>query len=353
MKIKLSMRSYFGGVLIVLLVLTAAACIDEITFQAERSGGLLVVDGGITNRPGPYMLHLGMTSGENVIPFPLSNAIIRIFDSSGKYEYYRETKPGKYLLTGETVSGRRGETYHLEIQLPDGRVYQSLPETIPEINGFPGAGIRVGTVPEQSASGRTRDVPAIFVHTNTVLPETDEPLYLKWSVESVYAFLENEPVSPLAPPPNMCYVSQTRNPQSISIISSNDVDSNLIEGKELSVTKIDQLHEYYIRHFFIVHLHSISERRYQYWNQVDQVINQTGTIFDVPPATVRGNIVNTNDDSDVALGYFEASFINSSPAFVTRGDLPVNIPNPCPAMGAVCNNCLLLENSTLERPIYF
>lgn len=347
------MRRYFGVIIITLVMLTAGACVDEISFETDRDGGQIVVDGGIYDRPGPYTLHLGLTTEANVVPIPLDNAIVRLFDENGNYEYYRKTGSGKYSLPGETVTGRRGGTYRLEIQLPDGSVYGSIPETIPHINGFPGALLRIGTVPEQSASGRIRDVPAIFVNTNTIVPQTDEPLYLKWSVESVYAFIENEPSHPLAPPPDVCYVYQTRNPQTISIISSKDLESNLIEGKELSVTRIDQPYQYYIRHVFLVHLHSITERRYQYWNHVDQMINQTGTIFDVPPATVRGNIINLNDDSDTALGYFEAAALNSSPAFVTRGNLPISISNPCPAMGAVCNNCLLLENSTLERPIYF
>lgn len=334
-----------------LFIVLFSGCIDEITFDSKRTTGQLVVNGGVYDHTGPFYLELAMTNEATAHPMPLGGADVFLVDENGNRERYNQLEPGRYKSEGNVVSGQRGIAYHIEITLPDGRFFHSIPEMIPLLNGQPEALVEPGFLQEPSASGRMRDVPHVFIRTNTTLPESNESLFFKWDVESVYMFRENEPQHPLAPPANNCYIQQRTDPQTISILSTSQIDSNIIENKPL-VTKRIVPDEFYIRHVFNVILSSVSERRYNYWNHVDQIINRSGTIFDVPPATVRGNIINPDDPDDIILGYFEAAARDTAHISVTRADLPYHVPNPCP--GTVgCMDCLMLENSSLDRPHYF
>lgn len=333
-----------------------SGCVDEIDFDIDREGRNLVVSGGIYDHDGPFTVELAMTNEVITVPLPLSGANVTLINNSGNRFSYLEMEPGFYSIPAGTLEGRRGHTYHIEIELPDGRVYRSIPETIPVLNGEPETILDPGFIQEPSASGKLMDVPAITISANTRVPEQAESLFLKWDVKSVYSFIENEPASPLAPPPNICYITRKTDTQAINIIRTDELSSNIIVNQKL-VTKRIIRDQYYIRHVFEVTVSSISEQRYLYWKNVNEMINQTGTIFDAPPATVKGNIVNINDENDFALGYFEAAARNSSYNFVTRADLPVFIPNPCPPPGrpgpAECDNCLLIDDSSLERPDFF
>ena len=349
--------NHISFLLVLLLYAAIGGCIDQISFDSEKSQGQLVMSGKIYDGPGPYYLQLGMTTTENTLPLPETGAEITIFNNQGEQDYYIETETaGRYILPGNIVSGERGETYHIEIELQDGRTFSSLPETIPLHTGHDEVFLEPGLYEHQPTRGNVVEAEGIYIYANTQIPEHENPLYLKWDLESMYLFRETEPSSPLAPPANTCYVTDPINPQTISLYSTQESGSGTIQRQFLGIKDIipDQ---FYIRHYVNLIVSSGTERRYNYWQKVDDAINQTGTIFDVPPATIPGNIQNEDGDLTEAFGYFEAAAIDTTRSFLIKSDLETFIQNPCPQgfnvnSPSACGNCLLLENSTLERPPY-
>lgn len=333
-----------------------SGCINQISFDSEKSEGQLVVSGKIYDSPGPYYLHLGMTTTENTLPIHESGASITIFNSQGEQETYNETETaGRYILPGNIVSGERGGTYHIEIELQDGRTFSSIPETIPMHTGNDEVILEPGLYEHQPTRGNVVEAEGIYIYANTQIPEHENPLFLKWELESLYLFRETEPTSPLAPPANTCYVTDPINPQTISLYATRESKSATIDRQFLGIKDVIP-EQFFIRHYINLIVSSITERRYNYWQKVDDVINQTGTIFDVPPATIPGNIQNKDGNLTEAFGYFEASAIDTTRSFLTRSDIETYIQNPCPQgfrpSISACGNCLELENSTLNRPPY-
>jgi len=331
-------------------------CIDQISFDTESGESQVVVEGAVHNGPGPYTVQLGVTrSGEN-LPLPLSDAAIELIDSSDNRVAFNEIEPGTYQTVDESFRGEPGETYHIEIELPDGRALSSEPEKMPLQSASGTVHLETGFVPEQTASGGTRDVPVVFVSADTDLPDTNAPLFLKWTVEGLYAFREIQRSGPFAPRANTCFVTENINPQNITLFSGAQSGSGQIRNQSLTEERVVQ-HKFFIRYYFNVITTSITERRYNYWQNVDEIINQSGTIFDVPPATVTGNIKSNNQSDMPVLGYFEAVVRDTSREFVTSSDFSFFIPDPCGLTNADrhpnCDNCLEIENSTLERPPYF
>jgi hypothetical protein len=338
------------------MFIAASGCIEEISFESEFSESQIVVEGSVHNGPGPYMVRIGETKADEDLPEPISGAAIVLISSGGVRIPFIEVDSGTYQNSDEGFTGQPGESYHIEIELADGRSFFSEPERMPVQLVSSTVHLETGSIQVPTASGGTRNEPAVIVTADTNLPESQDPVFLKWSVEGLYAFREFDDPSPFAPPPNTCVVSESISPQNIVLFSGSRPASSQIKGQLLATKKVI-FEQFYIRYFFNVITSSITERRYNYWQSVDKIINQSGTIFDVPPANVAGNIKNSDSSGLPPLGYFEAALKDTSREFTLRWDFSFNIPDPCSRSNAErnpnCYNCLQIENSSLERPYYF
>lgn len=341
--------------LILLLGLSLGSCIEQIDFDTERTGGFLVVDGRIHDGAGPYTLELSRTTGEGSPTRPVSGAVVSIFDEVGNQEFYNETEEGIYVTPGNIVQGRRGGTYYIEIELGGGSVYRSEPGTIPSYTADDSVYYEITTEEELSEGGILVDVEVIKVYADTEIPDVDSTLYLRWDVHELYKYTEYDVPDPFNNPPPFCYVTQYPNPQKITRFSTEESEAGQLIGNELSTTRID--FSFYQRHYFNVVLTSTTKRAAEYWRQVDEIVNRSGTIFDVPPATVAGNIYNINDTGEQVLGFFETAIIDTSRFFTLRTDMPFFISDPCGSFSRnrhyACSNCLELPNSSKEEPYYW
>lgn len=96
------------------------SCEDPIEVELETGSTLLVVDGWITDQPGPHKVILSTTSpyfDNNATPRK-SGAEITITDDEGNIEVLNESQPGVYI-TGNDFRGVVGKKYYLHIQIRD------------------------------------------------------------------------------------------------------------------------------------------------------------------------------------------------------------------------------------------
>ncbi len=344
------------GFLILAFLFAQTACIDEISFDRDVNAGILVVEGSIHNGPPPYYLRLGQTYTEQNVPLPLDEASIVLFDSEGNSESFVNTSNGLYTLHGDVIQGTKGRYYHIEIELPDGRTFESIPEMIP--HQTPTGTVRAvpSRIEEQTASGGVRRVNVVNVFAGSEYPESQDEQYFNLQAEGLYMFREEFPISPLDPPPNVCFVTETPDPQRINLMSLPPGESMEIPNQLIAIKRIEG-HEFFFRYYFNLVFYSISERRFRYWEQTNTLINQSGTIFDIPPARISGNVVNTDNSQENALGYFQAAATDTVRTFLTRADFRFHISDPCasnnPNRHSGCSDCTSIENSTLDRPSYF
>lgn len=342
----------------ILLVAVAYTCVDPIEFEAAEEVGVLVVDGFIGTGIASSQVKLQRTDilGKRVFP-PVTGARILIFDDQGKSEQYEEIEPGNYQLPGSSVWGQVGQTYFIEIELSNGTKYQSKTEKI---------------LPAPAIDNLTFDVSTEFISTNEIrefeqlvfnlyvngtLSGDPEQTFLQWQIEHVYAISEIV-CSPLSAP-KTCYIRPPINPNDLFLLDG----SQLAPGARFS----DQLARVVINEAFgqsasfYVTQRAITERAFQYWSDVDQVVNNVGSIFDAPPASIPGNIVCLDDPTEPVLGYFSAYDQTKKLALIRSPDLgqyaqqplcglPGLAPTPLPQ---ACCSCTLLDFSSLERPDYW
>ncbi len=331
-----------------------SGCIETIDFDVNRTGDRLVVDGMITDSPGPYQLNLRSTSEREKISDPVSGATILIRDDAGNSEYYFETEDGVYELAGNEVKGIPGRSYSIEIILDDvNRVYQSVPEVMPRTLARDSIYYEFDTIQRLNDYGNSIDVDVIRVMRNTQIQQTSTPMYLKWEIDEVYKFTEYDFPDPFNVPPPSCYITDYPNPQTIHLFDGSELKEGPLEPEIMAERRLDDT--FYQIHYMNVIQYSITRKAHDYWKQVDQIVNQSGTVFDLPPANAKSNISNVNDPSETVLGYFHAARVDSSRFFVVRFDLPVNIFNPCSTLnGDNCNGgCQKIKNSSPQPPFYW
>ena len=119
------------GRTIFLLFLIFDACIEPFNIQLKDSQQTLVVEGMITDQPGPYTVKLfqslALEEQLNTTNW-VQGAAISIYDDQGVVEALHEVTPGNYQTT--TIQGTVGRTYHIRITLADGLEYESVPEIL-------------------------------------------------------------------------------------------------------------------------------------------------------------------------------------------------------------------------------
>ena len=100
-----------------------------------------------------------------------------------------------------------------------------------------------------------------------------------------------------------------------------------------------------------------------FWESLKQLTEAEGTLFDLPPAKVRGNIFNVDDPEEVVLGFFEVAAVDTIRNFIIPSLIRPEVDQQffCPEPGfpfvgfrpSECCNCTQLPGASLERPDWF
>lgn len=122
--------------------------------------------------------------------------------------------------------------------------------------------------------------------------------------------------NPFNTPPLLCIVFGFPDPERIPLINGDLL--NRPGGKSIQIVAKRLVAQSFLsRNFFIVRQLSISKVAFEYWRMVRELVNNTGSVFDSPPAQVRGNLYHVNDSEEVVLGYFEVAKSKVSRIYTT------------------------------------
>ncbi len=115
-------------------MLSCGACVDRIGFDIGIPAAFaLVIDGYISDQPGPYRITVNKAYDiESVasVRVPISVKSLVVSDNAGHNEALSDVDVGVYETSPAGIQGTAGRVYTLKIELFDGRVYESLPDTL-------------------------------------------------------------------------------------------------------------------------------------------------------------------------------------------------------------------------------
>jgi len=333
-----------------LLVLLVSGCIDPFSVNTMSEEPVLVVDGLITDQPGPYTVRLSWTSGTSETDAPalvVTGADVRISDGNGLSVRLTESVPGTYVTDSAAIRGQIGHTYTLSISA-DGQEYQSTEEPLVSAG-------RVDTVYSeyeeniihQTDPTQPQDALTFFVD-GFADPEYPEGL-TRWRWTGIYEVLTHPELHTTieaevrvpAPLPCSGYIRDGFGIKQIdectcctcwiseyshtAVVSSNlFVMDNTFNRVAVSRIPVDRW-RFYQKYYIEVEQLSVSEDVYEFWSRVSTQQQGVRNLFQPNAVKVQGNIRCTSDPHREVYGIFGASAIVRNSAFVSRNDLPKRV----------------------------
>jgi hypothetical protein len=272
--IYLSLLQKLGVLFCALIILSA--CEDKIEVKLDEGKTLLVVDGWITDQPGPQTITLSTTAPyfNNTQTPRVSNAIVTLSDSEGHSEVLREIAAGKYV-TSDNFQGKEGNTYHLHIRM-EGNEYTA-----------------------QTTIRR----PAVIDSLSQKFREKS----MSW--EEGYYVLYHGPEHPGI---GDCfrfklYKNDTllSKPENLVVAEDKFVDGNYIKEVELHNKPFSKGDRIRVENW------SITAEAYQYYVEMRGQVNNGGLFANVP-ANIKTNILTLHPDKGMAaVGFFGGASVTS------------------------------------------
>lgn len=337
-----------------MLAVILSGCLTPVEIVTDRAGGNVIISGQLSNIQEQSFLDIGFTAESERLPFPVSGALVNLFEDGELISAYVEDDsiPGKYVLPD--YAGVPGKMYHVQIILPDDRIYESLPEKMPDDSGSVSTYYKIEREEFMDNEGILVNRPVVKIFANSILPPSNR--FLMWIVEEVFILIGGAS-GPITPPP--CFVTQLADPQFIVLLDRQHLTANEFPDQLLATRQVD--FSFMLRHYFVTYQTTLTQEAFEYWRKVHILVGERGSIFDTPPATISGNISNISDKSERVFGYFQASHQTLHRILLEKQDFPFFLDyHDCTVLSSStsvppprCYNCLLVRNSSYVRPPWF
>lgn len=349
MKTKKFLNKYIFFVLVGLM-----GCVDPYEVSLEEGPQLLTIEGMITSGPGPHTIKLtrSATYGsvfEGLIR-PVVGATVIVRDDSGLVTFLQENLEdrGNYL-TSSDFSGEVGKTYTLQIQLNDGKVYTSLPEKLNPVPELQDINYQVVRIPVQ---GEINDESGVQLIAEFTDPSDENNFYYWKKGESVY-ILETRPdlYTELPPsrapaPKDCCAVCfKTEQSSNASIFIAQDDNFNGLNTRLAAAFILDDALRFVNTFRVDLKQMSISQEAYRFLRLVKQQSELSGSVFDPPPANIRGNMISLDDPDEVVLGFFMAAGESTKRIYIKGTDLDFRQPD-----GLITDDCRVVDGAQVDPP---
>jgi hypothetical protein len=380
--------SFFISVFSILL---SAACIDRLTYDigTEVNFGISI-NGFISDQPGPYEIRINSIFDIESIEsrkMPVSVRNLIISDNNGGTETLREVDQGIYQTDPSGIRGEQGAVYKISVELFDGRIYESLPDTI------------------LSARGSLDSLHIVYNEAYNVLGEKqyffdllfdasyDEKVnnHLLWKFMGTFQSETHPELHPLPPSPQAeCFwlaeaggcnylppCSGYRNTGSNllavfvkkydcicctcwynlfnpSPILSDELTSGKVTGAKAATIPLNQ---WTLEHKIRLELNQMSLTRntFRFWKAIRDQKAATGNLFQPISGKIPRNFVQISGNPIAIDGIFFAAAVNSQVKYLDRFQLPPNLVYAVsldePIYRDDCRK--LFPNSTTHKPAFW
>ena len=333
----------------------------------------LVVDGLITNEPGPYTIKLTLSSRvDDFLEFTtqkVNGAKVTLFESSGISEMLKEKEIGLYQTKSNGIQGVVGREYSIRIETEDGLVYESVPDKMNPVGEIDELNYTLDAF--QPIDSPTEYGFRVYVNAHGV-PETDN--LFRWKFTGTYEINTNPEYHtecyPSCPSPDccscplprpcsgfilnqigiiqlesactccVCWVNQFQDKPYVS--DTRFLSNGMFKNIEVAYIPIEYW-PFQVKYRIEVKQMSLSPIAYTYWNAIQAQKEGAASLFQPPTGKVRTNIFEKNGSRE-AQGLFYASAVSVKQKYLTNADvkgLYLRLPNR-----NLCNKDLTLETES-------
>ncbi|MEM7380241.1 MAG: DUF4249 domain-containing protein [Bacteroidota bacterium] len=317
------------------VIFTTQSCIDPVEPEFQLEEGLIFVEGFASTTPGASFVAVSESAfefGFYVVNF-IEGATV-FFVNTGTSEQVPLIERESAYVPPDDFAVRPGETWQVQISLPDGKQLISIPETVLEpvaING-----ISATYDPElQFREAERRFIPGHAVEVSLTDPAAEENYYY-WSFRSIenldvcekcrFSFLREGQC--IQPPPGIVarpyydYICESpcwriRFTEGVNILEDrfvNGLDVNNFRVAELPLyTKEDMV--------VIIQQFSLTPDAFEFYRTLKDILDNNSGINAPPPAALIGNMRNAEDSEDLIFGRFTVAATTTASIFIDRTNI--------------------------------
>lgn len=327
-------------------------CVEPFNLKSSSFIERLIVDGEITDQPGPYKVKLSFsknvldTEGEII---PEVGASVWIEDNEGTEELLTalDGEDGTYVT--EQMQGMVGKSYRVKIVTQSGGKYESSWERIEP------AGVIEDFYYEFEEDMITPDEGKIYDYVDgfnffiNASSNTESNGLLRWRCTGIYKILS-------APQSNTKFVGRAELPDplpcsgyivvggrltqvdectccicwgydygtAVNVSDNANVSSNHFKDVLVGQVLITRP-RFYERYYVEVEQLSVSENVYAFWKLLGDQQKATGSLFQSNSVRIKGNVISTTDSEEEVLGVFSASSIVKKSFYIDEGTIPYTV----------------------------
>lgn len=248
-------------------------------------------------------------------------------------------------------------SYSIELQMPDGSVIVSGLEPLIPVTRVDSIHSEVVTKFVPNLLDRDQSILDTFIRfsVDTQLKLEDQADYarFRWIGDRTYKITE---LPQFDPPRDTCYISEATD-----IFQPRLYDANVLKNDYLNQQVVyDQSLNYKMAegYIFSIYQESLSEGAFTYWNQIDQLLNRTGDMFETPAGIPFTNISYKEEQKQRLYGYFYCTERDTMRRYMS----PMSVPprdSFCPMfigepqIPSICFECEIEPRTTISPPSFW
>jgi hypothetical protein len=303
-------------------------CKDEFLLETTNSKPIMVVDGIISNEPGPYTIKISLNS-----PLPLNEKVnlegctVSLFENSDISEVLIEKEPGVYVTSEGGIQGSVGNNYSISIITPEGKEYNTEPQEMREP-------IEIDSVYAEfmflDDENYVLGLPGYKFYTTTRVAQNKDT-YILWDMFETYQYTADYQLHSIL----------TSNGTVLVGLDTSDIFSdvyrcwktqntgNILTGKtsNLTIPKLSNQPLHFVgtdsrklqeRYSLLLKQYSLGKEAYYYWKSIEDQISGVNFLVATQPYNITGNIKNINNHDEPVYGYFTVASVTQKRTFVNR-----------------------------------
>ncbi|MEQ8472048.1 MAG: DUF4249 family protein [Marinoscillum sp.] len=358
-----------------LVIAFLSACVEPISFELPNASEQIVIEGIITDQPGPYEVKISKgidLNSDTLRVSPVTGASVVLHNDQGESEEFEETGPGIYQTSG-IIQGEVGHLYHITLETTEGHQYQSEPDILEPVGEILGIDIEFESRTVLADFGEVQaDVLKVFVDADGAGQS-----YTRWKFTGIFRIetfpgehvTDNPPYTPFKDPfPCSGYiVSESDLWEGGKLVKVGDCEccecwvyvyeqkpqlstSQLVKDGLYRHVKVGEIgitsQAFHDKYLIEIEQMSLSKTAYDFFNLIKAQKEGADNIFQPSFGEIIGNVKASNPNNPV-VGLFWATSISTSHRFVSQEDLPYPVPQfPYITLPSAD----VYPNSTYEQP---
>jgi hypothetical protein len=289
------------------------SCVKAFDPQIDNTAvSKYVISGRVTNIEGWQEVEVSLSSPvESPKYIPVQGCQGRIQDNKGNDFELTQFEPGLYKVWMGQADLTPGTSYRIQITTPDGDLLESSFDTMFQCPRLDSVYYAIEVIPTSNPA-ISQEVMQFYVDLNA---EGDYSRYYKWDVIETWEYHAAHPfeyyydgaMHQIDPPDytnKVCWITGLS--KNVFTLSTKSLTQN--KYRQYPLQRIDgKTSRLGIMYSILVRQLALSEKAYNYWEQMRINSNEQGGLYEKQPLAIKGNLLNMSNPEKVVLGCFYAS----------------------------------------------